>query len=571
MAAGPVGANGLRPQLAWDTSRWGPQPAPAQPAASTAKPKAVAEPRHSYAVAAAMADAKAQAAAKHPGAAGANANDGAASGTKTAQCDEDGFQLVSRRRKAPAPAKPAEVAAEADQVQGGGAAASGSPGDDGKDQGPEGRDDIDDMEDDDDPQREDAEGGSDPAELHRKWREEAAIAKRLAQQGIPQGHPALVAACSARDEAERRWREAKDPAPIALRLQRAQERLDKAIEHQSATRLAMSELESEFKAKYVALEDRLVADREKVSERRRQLEEIQEEAGAMAPRGIRRGGGEAVRQVCGNLRDIAPAVANLVQHLDVQTPAWQTLSGLLGSLAVSQRLLEGAIGQEGSTAQAFDIGDDAWSESHDLAGAKGSSNAGLASNGGSGGCGGGGGPHADHGQQRDQDMGSGAWWESGQQWRQDQPRWHECGHGKWSRSDWADAWEEEHAAAGAADEGGTVEPSAKHRRQDQRQDDQQQGTAAGTAAAEAAANAASAVARAEASRLLAERAAAVTLQAIEAGIQPLTPSGEELHLLDANQLEAWVAECMLPQIQARQRAEAATAAAAAASQQHGQQ
>ncbi len=124
-------------------------------------------------------------------------------------------------------------------------------------------------------------------------------------------------------------------------------------------------------------------------------------------------------------------------------------------------------------------------------------------------------------------MGSGSWWETGT-WMHHQPRWHECGHGKWAKSSWADAWEYEHGDGGDA-EARAVEPTPKHRRQGEGTTGEPPsgaGAAAGT----------------EASRQLAERAEAITLQAIDAGVQPLTADGDELHVLDANQLDAWVAE-----------------------------
>ncbi len=52
-----------------------------------------------------------------------------------------------------------------------------------------------------------------PSDLHQAWQGEIALVKRLRQQGIDDAHPAMLAACHARDTAERQWREAKDPTP----------------------------------------------------------------------------------------------------------------------------------------------------------------------------------------------------------------------------------------------------------------------------------------------------------------------------------------------------------------------
>jgi hypothetical protein len=48
----------------------------------------------------------------------------------------------------------------------------------------------------------------------------------------------------------------------------------------------------------------------------------------------------------------------------------------------------------------------------------------------------------------------------------------------------------------------------------------------------------------ERSRKHNERANHIIALAVEAGVTPLTASGEELIMLDANQLDAWVAECL---------------------------
>ncbi len=294
--------------------------------------------------------------------------------------------------------------------------------------------------------------------------------------------------------------------------------------------------------------------------------------------------------MCGTIRDtVAPALTTLVEQLDTNCPAWQTINGLLGSLAESQQLLEGAVGR-GEATQSFNIGDRgcdegdgdgsradgsewSWSESHDLGNQAGKLQ------GGGGADAGDQGQYHDGGQSRhwhydnqcnpkdDQDMGTGNWWESNT-WKDQPARWEEQGHGKWTRTSWADAWEAEHVHA-ANDE--TGEPNPKHRRQEEAQADGQRGStgaaspadgtmqqqlhqhqAAAAAAAAAAATAAAAQqqqqaaeaarALAEARRLHAERAAAITMQAIEMGVQPLTQSGEELHMLDPNQLNAWVEE-----------------------------
>jgi hypothetical protein len=72
----------------------------------------------------------------------------------------------------------------------------------------------------------DAEEEPTPSQLQQAWREEMALVKRLRQQGLPAEHLAMQAACQARDEAERSWRNAKDPTPASVRLNRAQSKLE---------------------------------------------------------------------------------------------------------------------------------------------------------------------------------------------------------------------------------------------------------------------------------------------------------------------------------------------------------
>ncbi len=135
-------------------------------------------------------------------------------------------------------------------------------------------------------------------------------------------------------------------------------------------------------------------------------------------------------------------------------------------------------------------------------------------------------------------MGTGSWWETNT-WRP-QTQWHEYGHGKWTRRSWADAWEAEHAKH---DESDATEPAAKHQRHDAEGESQLPNHAdAAAAAINAACAQAAQVAQARVQQ--AERVALVINSAIDAGIQPITDSGEELHMLDAQQLDAWVDEHM---------------------------
>ncbi len=122
-------------------------------------------------------------------------------------------------------------------------------------------------------------------------------------------------------------------------------------------------------------------------------------------------------------------------------------------------------------------------------------------------------------------MGSEYWWDSPNDGWGTGARWEERGHGKWARASWADSWEQEREAAETAPVRRRLEP----------------GTTAGAVApsAEPADEAAAAEQR---KRQHAERVQRIVLAAIDAGIQPMSESGEELHMLDPHALDAWVAE-----------------------------
>jgi hypothetical protein len=363
----------------------------------------------------------------------------------------------------------------------------------------------------------------------------------------------MEAACRTRDDAEALWRGAEDPAPPAVRLSRAQAKLDRAVAIQAESRRAILELEKAHKARLEELHAKLGEDTERVRHRRMQLGAIQDELAAGGSSGKARAKqGQAVQEVhsvlCGT---VAPAIASLVEQLDSSAPAWGVLNGLLGTISNSSALLEGTIAPQ-PTARNYHIGDDEeewddwgrdegreegseWSESHELgvegnhwgqAGSRGGDQ-GEAWEGDAGAQAGGG--------DADQPMGTGAWWEMPRAEWEAGTRWQECGHGKWARTraSWADSWEDERAR----EEEGAAQPPAARRRLEpappaQPRETKEGGDGQGEAAEDPERR----------SRLHSERVQRIVTAAIEAGIQPLTGAGEELQVLDANQLDAWAAE-----------------------------
>ncbi len=338
----------------------------------------------------------------------------------------------------------------------------------------------------------------------------------------------MRAACAARDEAEQLWRKAKDPTPAPVRLARAQAKLDRAICLQAESRAALIEHERAFKERRAVLQEKMDENTARVRARRQQLEDIHDELAAEGRAGRHRAEQcAAVRQVHGALcNEVAPTIATLVEQLDSATPAWSILNGLLATLTSSKALLERAIPTK--TAQSFDIGDSGgsagdqgtrqeegegseWSESHEL----------MADVGGAAGDG-----AADDDDGDDRDMCTDDWWgEPHQRW-QAASRWSSCGYGKWERSSWADSWEQEQGRA--ADEEGAP-PAARRRLDDQPQTTTPAATSTTTDADQR-------------DRQHRDRINLVIHRAIDAGIQPITTTGEDLHVLDSAGLDAWVAE-----------------------------
>ncbi len=417
------------------------------------------------------------------------------------------------------------------------------------------------------------------ADLQRNWHDEIALVKKLRGQGLAEGHPAMRAACEARDAAERAWRGSKEPAPASIRLGRAQGKLDRAVTLQAVARQAMLEAEKEHRARMATLQSNLDECTDRVRLRRQQLRDIQVELGAGRPLGVgaQRAQQDAIRQVHGTIcGEVGPTIAALVEQLDSDAPAWSTLNGLLGKLAASKDALEKVAAQ---SADQFDIGDDGndqweswsnWSESHDVRGQPwGYGETGHRETGdpGDGGdadqdmdgdgqwagdrgydawCGG---ARGDGEQDRDQSMGTDNWWDSPSRRWGGTVRWQAGGHGKWTRSSWADQLEEEHGNT----EGEDSLPPAARRRLDTVEESQvveaeaqqqRQGSPSQPPVPRGAAGGPACEDPEERKRRHNERVNNIITMAVEVGVTPLTSTGEELQLLDANQLDAWVAECL---------------------------
>ncbi len=571
---GPIGANGSRPLLGGRGPTGG--------GAGTATKPAEVAPTHRVPGSSVAARAVGNAgqgtwadAAKragtgimaHPPVAGAAKDKGRAADTTGSSAgptlDEEGYQVVTRRGGGRAPTN---VSAS------GPAKPTGGPSGEGSKESDEMDDDVPGAAEDEQGEPEGEEGPT-VAELHRAWQSEVTFVKKLRQQGVQEGHPAMRAACEARDNAEQAWRDAKEPAPAAIRLGRAQNKLDRALALQADARQAVLDEERAHRERMQELQAALDECTTRVGNRRRQLSEIQGEVGASGGGGgARSKQQEAIRRVHDTIcSDVGPTIAALVEQLDTATPAWATLNGLLGKLSTSKEVLEEACPPQ-ACAQEFDIADDAerrweeasdWSEGRDLQEA-GGSGAGK----GGGDCDAcdqqgdgrdathhGWGPGGLHGATQDCYMDTDDWWGQQQRGWKTGTHWYAQGHGQWQRASWADQMEQELQEAEEADgqpaatrrrvgpadtqraqESGGGGPQQQHS-QSQQQFQQQQGTISGALGGGTAARDPE-----EGRRLHEERVSSVVNAAINAGVNPVSASGEDLRLLSPSQLDAWAAE-----------------------------
>jgi hypothetical protein len=406
------------------------------------------------------------------------------------------------------------------------------------------------------------------ADLRQQWQDELNLVKRLRSQGLPDDHPVMRAACSARDEAEQAWRGSKEPAPASVRLGRAQQRLDRAIALQADARSAMLDAEAAHRAKMAALQSTMDECTARVKLRREQLGLVQAEVGAGSTQaaGTRQAQQEAIKRVHEAISgEVGPAIAALVEQLDTNAPAWTTLNGVLGTLAMSQAALESAAGQRDPPPAQYDIGDGAdddhdeggdgsseWSESHDVQAQQ--LHAGDAGR-----------RWQDWGAEQqgttagDQSMGTGEWWDVPAHRWGEASRWRTDRHGRWSRASWADQMEAEQddqrdgdgqppAARRRLDAAGGEQATKDTQGQEPQQAQPRQpppqpaaGPKDGSGdAKESAAHEDPEVAK----KKHHARICRIVEMAVEAGVTPLTKRGEDLLVLDPPQLEAWVAECL---------------------------
>ncbi len=377
LSSGPVGANGLRPQLAWGPGRTGgadtaptrrvpgaslaaaaqeasasatlaasatPQPGTTPPTGSAARSTMV------YNACSGKSDAKATAwGPPHVAGGGDRGHAAQAGGKAAASTDAEGFQMVRRR----GPKGGRESAAT--HWNGGGPAAATHQGgvrDGGDARGAPARAGErtlagdEDGDDGGDEEEEEEWREEDPAALRRRLDQEEANVKLLARGGMHPQHPAMAAAVATRDNAAAAWRAARKPHPVGKRMGWAQQKYDRAFGALERARDELAEFDDRIKAQREKIIEKVARAREKVGRLREELEELQEEAGAEVSSTRKGRGGEVL---CARLADgmrgtVAPNVAALAAQLDEGSEAHRQICLLMGHLQGLQSELEAHAG-----------------------------------------------------------------------------------------------------------------------------------------------------------------------------------------------------------------------------------
>ncbi len=212
----------------------------------------------------------------------------------------------------------------------------------------------------------DEEGDSmEPGRLRARY-ESLARAVRDMEKRSPGGKgddPAIVTLKEARDAAEGAWRQAKNPAPLATRMGRAQAKLDRAGAALTKARIAVDEFDvwvDNHRKELIRQKDDADAW---YRWRQQQLEDLHREASGKIKCGGDGGGedttGSAV--VSGRLiGDLLPKVHALMEYVQGNPEIEERLAGIAEGLQCAGRDLEAT---RKGTPEHYDIGNgDAWNQ-----------------------------------------------------------------------------------------------------------------------------------------------------------------------------------------------------------------
>ncbi len=184
-----------------------------------------------------------------------------------------------------------------------------------------------------------------PHELRALWVQECRVVKRMLHQGCPESSAAYAAACAARDEAEARWRRAKKPQPISVRMGWAQRNLDKAERSLAKARCELEEFEEQCDRRRQELRQRIEEADDRYRRRTAEMDSLHAEAGELAatskPRGPGGGGGGDVGDMA--LRDyVANELLAIVETMEEGTDARGRANLLLARVTAKPSQDDGA-------------------------------------------------------------------------------------------------------------------------------------------------------------------------------------------------------------------------------------
>ncbi len=228
------------------------------------------------------------------------------------------------------------------------------------------RDDLD--AEDEDGEDFDAQPAKSAAELRRDWDAAAETVRYLERRGGPRVPAAVLDSAKLhRDEAERAWRAVKQPHPVGKRLRWAAAALDDALAKEQAHRAELQEFEAEVAQRRSELQERQEADAARTAKRRRELDELREEAGADGTVEERCGrvAMEHIKKIRPTLwatrvaqeginRDVGPALERALDNISEDSPAWLPLQGALAAVTGVLGVLDEAINDTGD-ARRFDM------------------------------------------------------------------------------------------------------------------------------------------------------------------------------------------------------------------------
>ncbi len=187
------------------------------------------------------------------------------------------------------------------------------------------------------------EAEDDPRKLRADYEELSRAVRNLERRGgFERGSNALRALEEARDKAERAWRSAKQPAPLATRMAWAEAKLRKAEAVVTKARLAVEELDATYNKQRELLDERINEAESWYRWRQQQCDELHNEAAEKAP--VKRGaqGSGSGIEVKEKIRDhLLPEVQAIMEYADGNPELLEKLSILAAGLVDAEARLEG--------------------------------------------------------------------------------------------------------------------------------------------------------------------------------------------------------------------------------------